>query len=191
VHQNLKIAESQNKIFNLLGIESGKYLLATSHRQENVDEEKRFAGIIKGLQLVQSEFDLPLIYPIHPRAKKQLESLSLDTAGITFVEPLDYLAFLKLESKAKLVLTDSGGVQEETCILVVPCVTLRESTERPETVDVGSNILAGSNPERILESARAIVARKRGWINPFGDGKTSQKIIDILKDKQATWVILG
>jgi UDP-N-acetylglucosamine 2-epimerase (non-hydrolysing) len=185
VNQNLKIAESENKIFNLLGVKSGKYLLATSHRQENVDDEKRFGGIIRGLQLVQNEFDLPLIYPIHPRAKKQLESLDLDTTDITFVEPLDYLAFLKLESKAKLVLTDSGGVQEETCILGIPCVTLRESTERPETLDVGSNILAGTNPERILESTRAIVASKRSWINPFGNGKTSQKIIDVLKDSFA------
>jgi UDP-N-acetylglucosamine 2-epimerase (non-hydrolysing) len=84
------------------------------------------------------------------------------------------------------VLTDSGGVQEETCILGVSCVTLRKSTERPETVDVGSNILAGTDPERIVESAKAIVARKRGWINPFGDGKTSQKIVvDVLKEKLA------
>ena len=95
-----------------------------------VDDKNRFEGIIKGLQLVQTEFGFPLIYPIHPRARKQLDLFSIDTDGLTLVEPLDYLSFLKLESKANLVLTDSGGVQEETCILGVPCVTLRDDTER-------------------------------------------------------------
>ena len=85
-----------------------------------------------------------------------------------------------LESKAKLVLTDSGGVQEETCVLGVPCVTLRDNTERPETIDVGSNVLSGSSPDRILEAAKLMVKRKKGWVNPFGDGKTAQKIINIL-----------
>jgi UDP-N-acetylglucosamine 2-epimerase (non-hydrolysing) len=89
---------------------------------------------------------VPLVYPIHPYAHKQLELFGIDTGGLTLVEPLDYLAFLMLESKAKLVLIDSGGVQEETCILGVPCITLRDNTERPETLDVGSNILAGTDP---------------------------------------------
>ena len=102
---------------------------------------------------------------------------------MTLVEPLDYLAFLNLESKALLVLSDSGGVQEETCILGVPCVTLRDNTERPETIDVGSNMLAGTRPDRILEAAKLMVNGQKGWINPFGDGKTAQKIIEVLKEK--------
>ena len=183
VYQNLKIAKSQNQILTQLGINAGKYMLATSHRQENVDNKERFLGIIKGLQLVQEEFGVPLIYPIHPRARKQLEIFNINTDGLTLVEPLDYLAFLNLESKAILVLSDSGGVQEETCILDVPCVTLRENTERPETLEVGSNILAGTSPERILEAAKLMANRKKGWVNPFGDGKTAQKIISILMKK--------
>jgi UDP-N-acetylglucosamine 2-epimerase (non-hydrolysing) len=114
-------------------------------------------------------------------ARKQLEVFGLDTTGVTLVEPLDYLTFLQLESNAKFVLTDSGGVQEETCILGVPCVTLRDSTERPETLIIGSNILGGTEPDRILESAKKISAKHGGWVNPFGDGKAAQKIIRVLR----------
>jgi UDP-N-acetylglucosamine 2-epimerase (non-hydrolysing) len=180
VHQNLAIAESKTQILSQLNLEPGRFMLATSHRQENVDDKARFSGLIKGLQLVQREFNVPLIYPIHPRAKKQLAVFGIDTACLTLVEPLDYLAFLLLESKANVVLTDSGGVQEETCILRVPCVTLRDNTERPETLDVGSNMLAGTSPERILEAAKTMCIKDKGWVNPFGDGKSSGKIIDIL-----------
>ena len=122
-----------------------------------------------------------MIYPIHPRAKKQLDQFGIEHRGITLVEPLDYLAFLQLESKAKLVLTDSGGIQEETCILGIPCVTLRDNTERPETIEVGSNILVGTNPDKVLEAAKIICVRKRNWLNPFGDGTAGKKIIDILE----------
>jgi UDP-N-acetylglucosamine 2-epimerase (non-hydrolysing) len=183
VYQNLEIAKSKNQIFTELGISAGKFILATSHRQENVDDKERFACLIKGLQLVQSEFEVPLIYPIHPRAKKQLELFGIGTEGLNLVDPLDYLSFLNIESKALLVLSDSGGVQEETCVLGVPCVTLRDNTERPETIEVGSNTLAGTAPERILEAAKQMVSREKGWVNPFGDGKTTQKIISILMKK--------
>jgi UDP-N-acetylglucosamine 2-epimerase (non-hydrolysing) len=183
VFQNLDIAKLKSKILSDLGVEKGQFMLATSHRQENVDNKERFIGIIRGLQFVQKEFQIPLIYPIHPRAKKHLELFDIDATGLTLVEPLDYLAFLQLQSKAKLVLTDSGGVQEETCILGVPCVTLRENTERPETIDVGANVLAGTNPKQILKCSKESLAEKREWINPFGDGTTAKKIIDVLDDK--------
>jgi UDP-N-acetylglucosamine 2-epimerase (non-hydrolysing) len=183
VNQNLVIAKSKSNASKSLGVEPGKFILATAHRAENVDDKSRFKGIITGLQKVQSEFGVPLIYPIHPRAKKQLQTFGLNTHGISLVEPLDYLGFLQLESMAKMVLSDSGGVQEETCILGVPCVTLRDNTERPETLDVGSNILAGTDPERILAAAKASMSKKKGWANPFGDGKTAQKIINILKNE--------
>ena len=104
----------------------------------------------------------------------------LTANGIGFIEPLDYLSFLQLELKARLVLTDSGGVQEETCVLGVPCVTLRNSTERPETIEIGANILAGATPESILKGAKEMLSRGRGWANPFGDGKAGERIIQIL-----------
>ncbi len=93
------------------------------------------------------------------------------------------MSFLQVESEAKLVLTDSGGVQEETCVLGVPCVTLRDNTERPETLEVGSNILAGTDPDKILEAAKISLAKKRSWVNPFGDGSTGKKIVNILEKK--------
>jgi UDP-N-acetylglucosamine 2-epimerase (non-hydrolysing) len=135
------------------------------------------------LKIVQKEFGIPLVYPIHPRSKKQIELFEIDASDLTLIEPLDYLAFLQLESKAKLVLTDSGGVQEETCILNVPCITLRDNTERPETLEVGSNVLAGIDSKKILKAAKVSCAQKKVWINPFGDGKTSSRIINLLKDK--------
>ena len=183
VIQNLKITQTKSKIIETLNIKAENYMLATSHRQENVDDKIRFKGIIKGLQQVQKHFNMPIIYPIHPRAKKQLKTFDMDTKSLTLTAPLDYLEFLNLESKAKLVLTDSGGVQEETCILGVPCITLRDNTERPETIDVGANKLAGTNPNKILNAAKTTLSSKNKWKNPFGDGKTSQRIIDILKNK--------
>ena len=183
VYQNLKIAEAKTSILSELGLQEGGYVLATAHRQENVDNKTRFSGIIKGLQAVGEAFGMPVVYPIHPRAKKMLTQFGIDTSGLWLLEPLDYLAFLVLQSRAKLVLTDSGGVQEETCILSVPCVTLRDNTERPETLSVGANMLAGTDPECILAAAQTMVAMRRGWKNPFGDGTTAKKILNIIQTK--------
>ena len=99
--QNLEIAKSKSQIFNTLGVESGQYMLAKAHKQENVDDKKKFAGLIRGLQIVQSEFKIPLFYPIHHRAKKQLYQFGIDHTGITLIEPLDYLAFLQLENQGQ------------------------------------------------------------------------------------------
>jgi UDP-N-acetylglucosamine 2-epimerase (non-hydrolysing) len=181
IQQNLEIAKTKTSIIQQLNVEPGEFMLATSHRQENVDSKTRFQGIIEGLQAVQRELDIPLIYPIHPRAKKMLNTFDIDTSDLTLTEPQDYLSFLILESKAKLVLTDSGGVQEETCILNVPCITLRDNTERPETVAVGANILAGTNPKSILQATKTILSKPKAWSNPFGDGTTAKQIIQILK----------
>jgi len=106
--------------------------------------------------------------------------------GVRLIEPLDYLSFLQLESNAKLVLTDSGGVQEEACILGIPCVTLRYNTERPETIEVGSNVLAGTNPHKIVEKSRFMLSEDKSWENPFGDGKAGQRIIHILRNELDT-----
>ena len=123
---------------------------------------------------------IPVIYPIHPRARKRLNDFDLKPNGIKLIDPVDFLSFLQLESNAKLVLTDSGGVQEETCIIKVPCVTLRDNTERPETLEVGSNILAGANADDILNAAQEMMGRKNNWENPFGDGKAGERIVEIL-----------
>jgi UDP-N-acetylglucosamine 2-epimerase (non-hydrolysing) len=180
VNQNLELAKSESRILSDLGFEKSRFMVATVHRQENVDDKSRFLSIVEGLRRVQKTFGLPLVYPVHPRAKKQMSRFGLISKGLSLVEPLDYLAFLRLESCADLVLTDSGGVQEETCVLKVPCVTLRENTERPETLDVGSNVLAGTNPIRIIECAKLMFGKSRDWLNPFGDGTSAKQIIDVL-----------
>lgn len=158
------------------------YFLVTLHRQENVDNGARFAAIMEGLQRIAAEFDLPLIYPVHPRSRKMIRRFSLDIGRIELIEPLDFLSFLRLESNARLILTDSGGVQEEACILRVPCVTLRDNTERPETLEVGANVLAGASPDRISECVRLMLARQNNWNNPFGDGKAGERIMKIVSE---------
>lgn len=184
VYQNLSISEERINPLNDLELIPKKYFLVTAHRQENVDVKERFEGIIKGLELVADMFGLPVVYPIHPRARKMMSHFGLESNGIELIEPFDYLSFLQLEAKAKLVLTDSGGVQEESCILRVPCVTLRDNTERPETLDVGSNILAGTNAESILSKTKEMINRDNNWKNPFGDGKAGERIIKILMTKE-------
>jgi UDP-N-acetylglucosamine 2-epimerase (non-hydrolysing) len=187
VYQNLEIARGKVDILNLdkLNLEKEEYFLITAHRQENVDEKERLKGILDGLELVHNEFGLPIIYPIHPRTQKRINEFGLkNPEGISLIEPLGFLEFLQLEANAELVLTDSGGVQEETCILKVPCVTLRDNTERPETIDVGSNVLAGTNQEKISNSVKLMLSKERNWMNPFGDGKSGIRIIKILKRLQ-------
>lgn len=181
VYQNLDIAKNKGNALEELKLNRGGYFLVTVHRQENVDDYNRFSSILKGLKLVGECFDVPIVYPVHPRAKKMMKRFRFNPDMIKLIDAVDFLTFLQLERDAGLILTDSGGVQEEACILGVPCVTLRDNTERPETVDVGSNIIAGADPEMILEKAKFMVGLKREWVNPFGDGKAAVKIIDMLR----------
>ena len=181
VYQNLEIAMRKVNILADLGLEPKGYFLVTSHRQENVDNKERLGEIIRGLEMVNSEFGLPVVFPVHPRTRKMVESFGFDLDGIRAIEPLGFLEFLQLEANARLALTDSGGVQEEACILGVPCVTLRDNTERPETLDVGANVLAGVSSERIVKGALQMMEAKAGWKNPFGDGYIGDRIIRIIE----------
>ena len=182
IYQNLEIARSSANIISALDLKPKEYFLVTVHRQENVDNRARFASILEGLDGVAAEFEMPVIYPIHPHSRKTMAEFGLQPRGLRLVEPMDFLSFLQLESGARLILTDSGGVQEEACILGVPCVTLRNNTERPETIDVGANILAGASPEKILECVKVMLERARNWQNPFGDGEAGRRIIDTLEE---------
>lgn len=182
VYQNLEIAKKSGNILNDMGLEAKKYFLVTAHRQENVDDLRKMKGIINGLRLVKDRFHLPIVFPVHPRTKKRMKEYNLNLDFLNLIEPLDFLDFLNVENNAKLILTDSGGVQEESCILDVPCVTLRENTERPETIEVGSNILSGTDESRIIRSVESMLKRKEIWINPFGDGKAGDRILEILKE---------
>ena len=184
IFQNLEIAKRKVDILNKLNLTSEEYFLVTAHRQENVDIKERLKGILDGLELIYTEFNFPIIYPIHPRTMKRIEDFRLEIPeGVELIKPLGFLEFLQLEANAKLVLTDSGGVQEETCILNVPCVTLRDNTERPETLEVKSNVLAGVSQNKILEGVKLMLSKEKKWENPFGDGMAGKKIINLVKNK--------
>jgi UDP-N-acetylglucosamine 2-epimerase (non-hydrolysing) len=175
--------ESSRDVVDILGLSAGNYFLMTVHRQENVDNPRRFREILRGMDAVRKEFRLPVIYPIHPRAWKQMSILGYKTEGIRLLDPLDYFSFLQLERNARLIFTDSGGIQEEACILGVPCVTLRDNTERPETLDVGANVLIGAEPEEIVKKTKVMLSRSVGWANPFGDGRAGEKIVKIIRNE--------
>jgi UDP-N-acetylglucosamine 2-epimerase (non-hydrolysing) len=181
VNQNLAIAEQESNVLEDLGLTKDGFFLATVHRQENTDDVDRLRNILDGLELVSREYGKPVLYPVHPRARKRIEEFHLDYTGLRIIDPVDYLGFLRLMGEATLILTDSGGVQEESCILGVRCVTLRDNTERPETIEVGANLLAGTRPASILEHVQKSLQNPTGWKNPFGDGEAGKKIMEILK----------
>jgi UDP-N-acetylglucosamine 2-epimerase (non-hydrolysing) len=179
VNQNLELSRRADAL-SRYGLEKGAFFLVTLHRAENVDSETRLGKILSGLRRIKEEYSLPILFPVHPRTRKMIDFFGFNLDDISLVEPVSYLDFLGLESEARLVLTDSGGVQEETCILGVPCVTLRDNTERPETVEVGSNIVSGVEEASILSAVEEMLRKDRGWVNPFGDGHTGERILNIL-----------
>ncbi len=181
IYENLEIARASADTIKNLGLAPKEYFLVTVHRQENVDNRARFASILEGLHQVAAQFEMPVIYPVHPHSRKMMTKFSLQPRHLTLIEPVDFLSFLQLESNARLILTDSGGVQEEACILTVPCVTLRDNTERPETLEVGSNVLAGASPDGILKCSKLMLGKENKWQNPFGDGTAGERIVRILE----------
>lgn len=178
---NVRKKFEKSDILDKLNLKRKNYFLVTAHRQENVDDKKKLKGIMDGLKKIHDEFDIDIIYPMHPRTRKMIEKFKIPiTKNIRTIEPIGFFELLQLEANAKLILTDSGGLQEEGCILRVPCVTLRENTERPETLKIG-NILAGTDPNRILKYAKLMLEKKIKWSNPFGNGHAAKKILDVLK----------
>ncbi len=167
-----------------LNLEKNEFALLTLHRQENVDMAEKLQSILKGVSMFSKKTGLKVVWPAHPRAKKMLSKFKVGIPEqIRIVEPLGFLEFLSLEKNAAIVFTDSGGVQEESCVFGTKCVTLRENTERPETVKVGANIVAGWKSEEIARHAEEMLSRKGKWKQPFGNGKAGEKIVDILTGK--------
>jgi UDP-N-acetylglucosamine 2-epimerase (non-hydrolysing) len=178
---NRELAATKSTVLSDHGIESGEFVLMTAHRAENVDSKDRLADIFDGVDRVARRSEYPVLYPIHPRTRGRLEEFDLTVPEtITLVEPLDFLDFLRSEDEAAVVITDSGGVQEETCILGTPCVTIRDSTERPETVSVGANVVVGTEPEAILKGVETQLHDSSEWDAPFGDGAAAEQILDIV-----------
>lgn len=177
--QNLELAdEVAEQNLRKFGLEEGRYYLLTLHRAENTNRIERLCAIIEAVE----SLDLPVLFPIHPRTKGVLAENGITLNGnLRVVSPLGYLEMLALEKRARRILTDSGGVQKEAFFLGVPCVTLRENTEWPETVELGANRIAGASPEKI----RAAVIEGRDApkpSTPYGDGRTAEKIVRELQD---------
>jgi UDP-N-acetylglucosamine 2-epimerase (non-hydrolysing) len=159
-----------------------RFVLVTLHRPSNVDDVVWLKGIVQSLQSLAT--DVEVIFPVHPRTRARFAEFGLNgnLQNLRLTEPLPYLAFLALQRKAMLVITDSGGIQEETTFLGVPCLTVRENTERPITIEVGTNILVGRDLDRITQTAHAIIngQGKKGIIPPLWDGRAAERIAKIL-----------
>jgi UDP-N-acetylglucosamine 2-epimerase (non-hydrolysing) len=159
---------NKSAVLEDLELEPEKFFLVTAHRAENVDKPDRLRDLISGLTKLHERYGLPVIISFHPRTRSKAEQfgINLKSGGLRFLEPLGFFDFIKLEKNAFCTLTDSGTVQEEACIFGVANVTMRDVTERPETVDCGSNILSGTEPENILNAVRIMTSRKRNWSPP-------------------------
>ncbi len=176
----------QSDILSRLGLERSQYAVLTLHRAGNVDEEKTLGDILYGLSLLPPQ--LPIVFPAHPRTLKQITAFGLSEliarkTNFHLIEPLGYLDFLALMSQSRLVLTDSGGIQEETTVLGIPCLTLRDNTERPVTVSEGTNTLVGRDPHRIVDEAVKVLKGrgKAGRIPKLWDGQAAERIVTILE----------
>jgi UDP-N-acetylglucosamine 2-epimerase (non-hydrolysing) len=181
---NLEQSKSSKARENL-DLRDKDYAVLTLHRPSNVDEEKTFTGLLDALVSIAEK--LPVIFPVHPRTRANIEKFGfaerVANSNIRLIEPLGYLDFMNLYSSAKMVLTDSGGLQEETTALGIPCLTLRENTERPITIELGTNQLVGTNAEKIKQAAFAILensSKKDTKIPPLWDGHAAERICDAL-----------
>ena len=176
---------ARSGLLERFGVEPQRFALATVHRMENVEFPERLRDIFRGLAGAAHALGIPVLAALHPRTQTRLKEFGIEVDGaICVLPPLGYLDFLGLHSRATLTLTDSGGLQEEACCLHVPCVTLRDNTERPESVEAGANVLAGADPARIVECARQMSRRPRDWRNPFGDGRSGLRIVDLLVESE-------
>ncbi|RZD41381.1 MAG: UDP-N-acetylglucosamine 2-epimerase (non-hydrolyzing) [Thaumarchaeota archaeon] len=174
----------KSKILQKLKLKKNNYFLVTAHRSENVDNIKSLKNIFSGLEKIHQKFGKKIICPIHPRTSSKMKNIEIPK-GIDLIEPLGFFDFTYLEKNAYCLLTDSGTVPEETLYFKKPCVTIRETTERPEIIEAGSNILSGLMPDDILRSTESITSGKPDWQwnEALGDGKTSRKVINILNGK--------
>ena len=175
-----------SKIMEKLELDEKKFAVLTLHRASNVDNISILSEIMRAVEHVSNE--VKVVFPVHPRAAKNIEKSLKNTkhsSNIHLIKPLGFIDFLKLMMESKFVLTDSGGIQEETSFLGIPCITIRENTERPITTEIGTNILAGIKKENILNAARKILDEKfttKGKSIPYWDGKASDRIIKIIKN---------
>jgi UDP-N-acetylglucosamine 2-epimerase (non-hydrolysing) len=181
VTQNLVLAQQSASVSKY---KQQNYLLLTLHRPSNVDTESALSQAISSVEAVSDMLQAMVIYPVHPRTAMALKRFNIvpNPDKIRCIEPVGYLEMLLLMESAKLIITDSGGIQEEACIMHVPCITMRNNTERPETVAAGANMVVGTTQSSVIAGATAMIAKPRNWSNPFGEGNAAQKIISALDE---------
>jgi UDP-N-acetylglucosamine 2-epimerase (non-hydrolysing) len=181
-HYEPQIRESG--ILSTLGLKPSRYFIVTMHRAENVDIAERLRGLTEALQRLQQKYELPVIISTHPRTRARMHDFGIksDNSQIRFLDPFGFFDFITLEKNAFCVLSDSGTVQEECCIFNVPNVTVRDVTERPETVERGSNMLSGAQPEMILQCVQAVLSQQSKWTAPpeYMAPNVSDTVIKIL-----------
>lgn len=170
-------------IYDALGLKTGEYVVMTLHRPANVDEGNKLKALIS--EIIDHANKLPIIFPIHPRTAKIFSDLGIQHPDLHTIEPLGYLQFNYLVKNAKVVITDSGGITEETTVMGVPCITLRDNTERPETVELGTNELIGTDPASIPPAMKLLFDNqwKKGQIPELWDGQAAERIVSILLKK--------
>jgi UDP-N-acetylglucosamine 2-epimerase (non-hydrolysing) len=181
------LPKAQGEGFSAKGLPKEKYALVTLHRPSNVDDMAMLTSILDTLQAISN--DLPVIFPMHPRTRQRISDFGLTASSdgaLRLIDPLGYLEFLALENNAQMVITDSGGIQEETTYLGVPCLTVRENTERPVTVELGTNIIIGRDMARLRDEVSKILDgnAKKGNIPPLWDGTASERIADIMSKER-------
>jgi len=167
-------------IWEELGLREKSYFMMTLHRPANVDEEAKLKELMD--EIINNTQDMPLVFPVHPRTKKMLNELGIEHERLHMVDPMSYLEFNYLVERSFAVVTDSGGITEETTVMGVPCLTLRDNTERPETITVGTNELIGTDPKNIAPAMKTLFAGewKKGGIPELWDGKTAERIVEKL-----------
>ena len=189
--RRLEPAAVRCDVVRRLGLTEGEYGLLTLHRPSNVDDPAVFGGILDAIGRIQE--DLPIVFPLHPRTRARAAQFDLEgafagMANVVSTDPVSYVESLKLQMSARLVMTDSGGIQEETTAFGVPCLTLRENTERPVTVEVGTNVLVGVDPSDIVKGATEVLEglHKRGRLPDLWDGRAAVRIVETLRDHLRT-----
>lgn len=176
---NKKVAETKSNILNDLVLKSKSYFLTTIHRASNTDNKENLKNIVDAF----SELKETVVFPVHPRTEKFLKEYGMYDklkSSVELVKPLGFLDFIKLMNHAKMILTDSGGIQKEAYILKIPCITLRENTEWGETVEDGWNVLVGANKDKIIEMVNGFHPSLKAHKDRFGNGNASEKIVSII-----------
>ena len=180
VNECISLAKKKSKILDKYDLANSSFILMTAHRPATVDNKQNLKTVITAVGVIADKYSKKIVFPIHPRTKKMIEKFKIRLPkSFLLIEPVGYLDMLQLQNESFFILTDSGGLQEESCILRKKCVVIRENTERPEAIEAGGCILVGnSDVEEIFNKTQNLLKKKVNWRNPFGDGAAGKRILE-------------